>query len=109
MPYPETLLFMPVTLSFFSRYLTMSIRRHGLQTTNEDTALTLYSGQWSLPSGADGQFSAEELHQLASNVASEDNAGSGPDCLWALVAEAQGIGLWSALEVTQTLSLFTPT
>ena len=97
---------MPVTLSFLSRHLVLSIRRFGLEATNRDTALIMDTKQWSLPSGADGEYCSEELHDLVACVASEHKAGVGPDVVWMLVADAEASGVWSAAEVAGTLTLF---
>ena len=97
---------MAVTLPFLSRFLVLSVRRHGLSGTNEDTALMLDTNQWTLPSGANGGYSAEHLHQLVANVAAESNAGAGPDLLWLLVADAHSSGVWTAVEVAESFTMF---
>lgn len=96
---------MSVSVPFISRFLVLSLRRFGLARTDDDTALILHHGQWSLPSGAEGQYTSAELHQLCANVALEE-AGVGPDLLWLLVADAEASGVWTALEVAETLTLF---
>lgn len=96
---------MPQTLHFLSRYLVLSLRRFGLAQTDSDSALMINNGHWSLPSGADGEYCAEELHDLVVAVASEQ-AGVGPQILWLLVADAESSGVWTALEVQQSLTLF---
>ena len=96
---------MPVTLHFLSRYLVLSIRRFGLSQTDDDAALMISKGHWSLPSGADGEYCSEELHQLCANVASEQ-AGPGPEVVWLLVADAEATGVWTAVDVAETLTLF---
>jgi hypothetical protein len=96
---------MAVSVPFISRFLVLSLRRFGLARTDDDTALILHHGQWSLPRGAEGQYTAAELHQLCANVAAEQ-AGPGPDLLWLLVADAESSGVFSALEVAETLTLF---
>ena len=97
---------MTATLPFLSRYLVLSLRRFGLGQTNQDTALLLEGNHWTLPSGANGDYTGEELHQLAASVGAEVNADLGPDVLWLLVADAEASGIFTALEVQETLRMF---